>query len=55
MTHKGENYSVKMQKYYFCSGTLLSVRRWTGRMLLYTNAHFKHAEKRQNVHNFYII
>ena len=21
MTHKGENYSVKMQKYYFCNGT----------------------------------
>jgi len=21
MTHKGENYSVKMQKYYFCDGT----------------------------------
>jgi len=23
MTHKGENYSVKMQKYYFCNGTLI--------------------------------
>ena len=22
MIHKGENYSVKMQKYYFCNGTL---------------------------------
>jgi hypothetical protein len=22
MTHKGENYSVKMQKYFFCNGTL---------------------------------
>ncbi len=22
MTHKGENYSVKLQKYYFCNGTL---------------------------------
>ena len=21
MTHKGKNYSVKMQKYYFCNGT----------------------------------
>jgi len=21
MTHKGENYSVKLQKYYFCNGT----------------------------------
>jgi len=21
MTHKGENYSIKMQKYYFCNGT----------------------------------
>jgi len=21
MTHKGENYSVKMQKYFFCNGT----------------------------------
>ena len=21
MTHKGEYYSVKMQKYYFCNGT----------------------------------
>jgi hypothetical protein len=21
MIHKGENYSVKMQKYYFCNGT----------------------------------
>jgi len=21
MTHKGENYSVKMQKCYFCNGT----------------------------------
>jgi hypothetical protein len=21
MTQKGENYSVKMQKYYFCNGT----------------------------------
>ncbi len=24
MTHKGENYSVKMQKYYFCNGTQLN-------------------------------
>jgi hypothetical protein len=23
MTHKGENYSVKMQKYYFCNGTVV--------------------------------
>ena len=23
MIHKGENYSVKMQKYYFCNGILL--------------------------------
>ncbi len=22
MVHKGENYSVKMQKYYFCNGTV---------------------------------
>ncbi len=22
MIHKGENYSVKMQKYYFCNGTI---------------------------------
>ena len=22
MAHKGKNYSVKMQKYYFCNGTL---------------------------------
>ena len=25
MTHKGENYSVKMQKYYFCNGTLKNI------------------------------
>jgi hypothetical protein len=25
MTHKGEKYSVKMQKYYFCNGTHLLV------------------------------
>jgi len=26
MTHKGENYSVKLQKYYFCNGTIKSIR-----------------------------
>ena len=25
ITHKGENYSVKMQKYYFCNGTKTSI------------------------------
>jgi len=25
MTHKGENYSVKMQKYYFCNGTVVTL------------------------------
>ncbi|MDQ1252884.1 MAG: hypothetical protein QG646_2026, partial [Euryarchaeota archaeon] len=25
MTHKGENYSVKLQKYYFCNGTIFRV------------------------------
>ena len=25
MIHKGENYSVKMQKYYFCNGTMDSL------------------------------
>ena len=24
MTRKGENYSVKMQKYYFCNGSIIS-------------------------------
>ena len=28
MTHKGENYSVKMQKYYFCNGTHSTIMRW---------------------------
>ena len=27
MTHKGENYSVKMQKYYFCNGTISGIAR----------------------------
>lgn len=24
MTHEGENYNLKLQKYYFCNGTLFS-------------------------------
>ena len=25
MMHNGENYSVKLQKYYFCNGTLIGL------------------------------
>ena len=32
MTHKGEKYSVKMQKYYFCNGTL---HQYTGHEITY--------------------
>ena len=38
MTPKGENYSVKMQKYYFCTTTHASVgqdlHRWNFNLLL---------------------
>jgi hypothetical protein len=27
MIHKGENYSIKLQKYYFCNGTILAIIR----------------------------
>jgi hypothetical protein len=30
MTHKSENYGVKMQKYYFCNGTGYGVNRGYG-------------------------
>jgi len=28
MTHKGENYSLKLQNYYFCNGTIKSIREY---------------------------
>ena len=35
MIHKGENYNVKMQKYYFCNGTIDNyIRKYTHSLLL---------------------